>query len=156
MPQVARGEQSTIEFRNLTWPSPFIVDISGDGTAEWRTGIDGGGSGYQCPKSAEHYCLMLEGAWKLAIPRSLISEPRIGATWTFDGTDFELVEIVRLRGNSEQSLVIKSVAPSEEVTFNFSDTDGIQAISYFIPVGDDLSVFEPSVWINTSMFDNDD
>ena len=58
-----------IVFRNLSWPSPFVVELADDGRATWRTGIDASGSGYACPEDSDFYCLVLEGAWVFAIPR---------------------------------------------------------------------------------------
>ena len=151
VPMAAHGEQSTIEFRNLTFPSRFFVEISVDGSVRWHTSIDAGGSGYLCPESSEYYCLVLEGSWKFAIPRRLIANPKIGEVWKFDGTDFQLAEIVWLRTDSESSLVVKSAQSKEEITFTFSAVDGIQALSLLIPVDINSSTVEPSVWINTAL-----
>ena len=150
---VAWGESSKIEFRNLFWPMSFSIEILTDGSAKWHSGIDAGGSGRVCPESSEYNCLVLDGAWKFAVPRSLIERPRIGETWQFDDTSFELVELVWLHDapDTSRSLVIRSTSPSGGISFNFSEAHGIQAVTYLIPSDDDMSEVEASVWINTAM-----
>jgi hypothetical protein len=146
-----------IVFRNLSWPSPFVVELTKNGRATWRTGIDGGGSGYSCPEDSDFYCLVLEGAWVFAIPREKIASPRIGATWTFEGVDFKLIEMVALTvgPSNERSIVVYSI--THDTTFNFSAADGIQFISSIMDLTpDEVPEIFPSVWVNTAILEGSD
>jgi hypothetical protein len=146
-----------IVFRNLSWPSPFVVELTDDGRATWRTGIDASGSGYSCPEESDFYCLVLEGAWVFAIPREKISSPTIGATWTFEEVDFKLIEMVGLKGETgnERSIVVYSI--TRDTTFNFSAVDGIQFISSIMDLSpDEAPEIFPSVWVNSAILGGSD
>jgi hypothetical protein len=143
-----------IIFRNLTWAAPLFIEVSADGIAKWRSGIDASGSGYMCSSKSEFYCLMLDGALEFAIPRDLIEEPKIGAKWQLDDVDFELLEVVGLRAKQvgEQSLVINAIDGMNETAFNFSDSEGIQFMSSILDFSDEENnEIVSSVWVKTAL-----
>lgn len=131
------GETRQLSFRGLYAPFlPLEITVNSDNSLFWRDPPDLGGSGRVCGVESDFTCIILDGFWTFAIPKAVITNARMGESWTFNHVQFDIINIIQFPSISRQSeiLVVKSGDSSRGwIIFHFDIQTGLETITYVHP-----------------------